>query len=387
MRTAALCFAVMAAALAGCNNGRDREVIGPRGEQGERGETGLAGAPGLNGLTSLVASAPEAEGANCPAGGHRLTFGLDINQNGALDTAEVQATRYVCSGVPGADGPQGTPGANGVSVLTSAEAAGPNCARGGVKLVSAAGTHFVCNGEQGDAGASGQSVTSSAELPGPNCPAGGVKLVSASGTAYVCNGAQGSNGQNGANGTSVTATAEPTGMNCPNGGVKLTSASGSHFVCNGASGAQGSPGQNGASAAFKAGRFQNAQFDFSGSPQPKTLHSLAFSAPTSGYLWAMATGYCLGPGTYISNGPAYAKLGLKLASTSSTPADESSAYLWLKPQETSASPPSGYVSWAAQGVFPVAAGADGVNLIATEGMWYWTCTGMVTAHFSPSLLP
>jgi hypothetical protein len=44
-------------------------------------------------------------------------------------------------------------------------------------------------GSMGSMGSPGQSVVASSEPPGGNCAGGGVKLVSASGTAFVCNGA------------------------------------------------------------------------------------------------------------------------------------------------------------------------------------------------------
>jgi alpha-tubulin suppressor-like RCC1 family protein len=50
-------------------------------------------------VKSLVATATEGPGANCIYGGKKITSGLDANGNGTLDTAEVQATSYVCNGV------------------------------------------------------------------------------------------------------------------------------------------------------------------------------------------------------------------------------------------------------------------------------------------------
>ncbi len=40
----------------------------------------------------------------CPAGGVELKFGIDSNQNGALDDAEVNGVYSVCHGEPGKDG-------------------------------------------------------------------------------------------------------------------------------------------------------------------------------------------------------------------------------------------------------------------------------------------
>jgi hypothetical protein len=65
-------------------------------------------------------------------------------------------------------------------------------------------------GAMGNMGSPGQSVVASSEPAGANCQSGGVKLVSASGTNYVCNGASnptqtivanGSGGRNWSDGT------------------------------------------------------------------------------------------------------------------------------------------------------------------------------------------
>lgn len=103
-------------------------------------------------------------------------------------------------------------GPAGQSVTSSVEPAGTNCPTGGTKLISASGTTYVCNGAQGATGATGTtgaagtngtngvSVTSSVEPAGANCATGGTRLVSASGTTYVCNGAQGPAGSSGGGG-------------------------------------------------------------------------------------------------------------------------------------------------------------------------------------------
>lgn len=52
---------------------------------------------GTNGNNVMVATAPEPVGSNCPNGGSKVSAGLDSNGDGALDTAEVTSTRYVCN--------------------------------------------------------------------------------------------------------------------------------------------------------------------------------------------------------------------------------------------------------------------------------------------------
>jgi hypothetical protein len=55
-------------------------------------------------------------------------------------------------GAPGTNGTNGTDGKNGVSVTSSSEPAGANCAAGGVQLTAANGVNFVCNGAKGERG-------------------------------------------------------------------------------------------------------------------------------------------------------------------------------------------------------------------------------------------
>jgi hypothetical protein len=137
--------------------------------------------------------------------------------------------RWTCAALilaacSGTKGDKGDPGPAGDSVSIAQEAAGANCAGGGLKLTSGGITNYLCNGLNGMG-----SLAVMAEPSGANCANGGVKITSSSGTSYVCNGASGSGG-------GVTTTSEPAGANCASGGVKLTSSSGSNYVCNGASG-------------------------------------------------------------------------------------------------------------------------------------------------------
>ncbi|OJT24679.1 hypothetical protein BO221_15545 [Archangium sp. Cb G35] len=174
---------------------------GTKGDKGDKGDTGATGAAGAR---ALVKTSAEAVGANCATGGVKLEAGVDTNGNGTLDTAEVDAalTRYVCTGaqgpqgIPGNKGDTGATGAAGARALvkTSAEAAGANCATGGVKLeagvdangnstldtaeVDAALTRYVCNGPKGDTGTAGGA--------GPQGPSGAVGLYG-DGSAGVLN--------------------------------------------------------------------------------------------------------------------------------------------------------------------------------------------------------
>jgi OmcA/MtrC family decaheme c-type cytochrome len=102
--------------------------------------------------SSLVKTSTEAPGANCPFGGTKIETGLDASNNGVLETAEVNpaATSYVCNG-----------GAKSSIVKASPELAAANCPFGGTKIetgldanndgvldaaeVNAAATNYVCN--------------------------------------------------------------------------------------------------------------------------------------------------------------------------------------------------------------------------------------------------
>jgi hypothetical protein len=52
-------------------------------------------------------------------------------------------------GTTGPQGPQGNPGTNGVSVTSSNEPVGANCAHGGSKFIASNGTTYACNGANG----------------------------------------------------------------------------------------------------------------------------------------------------------------------------------------------------------------------------------------------
>ncbi|NBV91144.1 MAG: collagen-like protein [Flavobacteriia bacterium] len=85
-------------------------LVGPSGASGPTGATGPAGLAGTNGtngtngLNALVKTTAEPAGANCVAGGTKVETGLDANNNGVLDLAEINAaqTTYVCNGAGGA---------------------------------------------------------------------------------------------------------------------------------------------------------------------------------------------------------------------------------------------------------------------------------------------
>jgi uncharacterized protein (TIGR02145 family) len=73
------------------------------------------GPQGPAGKNALIRTTPEAAGANCANGGVKIEAGLDADGNGQLGDAEVNAsqTKYLCNGAAGATGPQGPAGTSG----------------------------------------------------------------------------------------------------------------------------------------------------------------------------------------------------------------------------------------------------------------------------------
>jgi hypothetical protein len=89
---------------------------------GATGATGSTGAAGANGKNTLVKTTTEAAGVNCATGGVKLEYGLDANSNNVLDVTEVNATltKYVCNGSVGATGATGQQGPLGLTGATGA---------------------------------------------------------------------------------------------------------------------------------------------------------------------------------------------------------------------------------------------------------------------------
>ena len=148
---------------------------------GAPGATGDAGTPGLdgtNGHASLVNVTDQAADTRCPAGGKRIDQGLDLDDDGVLDDAEIVSTAYACNGVAGAPGAAGESGPGGKNSLVSLvdEAAGANCPAGGKAI------HVGLD-------ADGNGKLESSEVTT---------------TSYVCNGAAGAQGEDGASACSTT---------------------------------------------------------------------------------------------------------------------------------------------------------------------------------------
>ena len=235
---------------ANCANGGSQVLAGidaNRNSALEDGEVSTSAyvcnsAAGTGGRDSLVEFAPEPAGTICPAGGQRITAGLDLDGSRTLSPGEVTSLAYACNGVAGA------PGRNSIMEFVT-EPAGASCTSGGRKIVSGldldgsgtlsaseiTATAYVCNGANGADGR--RSLLAFATEPaGSICPNGGQRITSGvdadgngtldagevSSTAYVCNGAQGTPGTNGRD-TLVLFTPEAAGSHCPYGGQRIDS--------------------------------------------------------------------------------------------------------------------------------------------------------------------
>ncbi|MEO1334154.1 MAG: hypothetical protein AAFV29_00865, partial [Myxococcota bacterium] len=183
-------------------------------------------------VAGLVTTSTVGPGADCANGGLRIERGRDADVDGQLSASEIIETAFVC---------QTDDGQRGL-VRTSTEAAGDNCANGGVRVdtgVDSNGdgsldvgevieTSFICDGEPGVDGRAGSAVDLAVEAPGANCPAGGTRVqtgpdnngngaldpVEVTSTAYACNQPDGLFNL-------VVVTLEPPGIDCFEGGQRV----------------------------------------------------------------------------------------------------------------------------------------------------------------------
>jgi hypothetical protein len=128
--------------------------------------------------TPLSRVEPGAPSEVCPDGGTTVNRGLDENDNGILDDAEVDDREYVC------DAPPAPPPGGEVLTVSVEEPAGVHCKSGGTRVDSGVDqdqdgqldaeeidrTEYICDGVE-----TPESLTSLAsEPPGEHCAAGGV---------------------------------------------------------------------------------------------------------------------------------------------------------------------------------------------------------------------
>lgn len=276
-------------------NGEDGQdgADGSDGVDGQDGTDGTNGQDGSNGLLALVQTTTIDAGAECPSGGVRIDSGIDINENGSLDAAEIQQTSFVCNGADGQDGQDGQDGNDGLSALIRTELQSPGaiCPAGGISVLSGidinrngqldAGeetqSSYLCHGVAGQDGGDGaNALLASTQIPsGVQCVSGGYRIdtgLDADGSEllegaevtssfYVCNGSDGVDGQDGLDGLQslIDISTEAPGPSCVDGGKKIQTgrdlnANGllesgeveqSGFLCNGGDGVDGLNGSDG----------------------------------------------------------------------------------------------------------------------------------------------
>ena len=168
---------------------------------------GLQGETGENGTNSLVETEPLEAGGECPTGGTLISVGLDLNGSGTLESNEITYTTVVCNGEDGQDGQDGQDGEDGED--------GQDGTDGN-------------DGQDGQAGDNGHSTLVVTSPDSEVCPDGGIKIEigldlndnlildvdEITSTEYVCDGEDGDS-------SLIRTSNESAGDNCPNGGIKL----------------------------------------------------------------------------------------------------------------------------------------------------------------------
>ena len=108
---------------------------GADGAPGADGTNGTDGQDGTDGLAALaVTTNIGTGGSNCPDGGVQIDVGVDDNDNGVLDSSEIDQTTYICNGADGNDGADGADGSaspNTMLTSISSPSASLECNAGG----------------------------------------------------------------------------------------------------------------------------------------------------------------------------------------------------------------------------------------------------------------
>ena len=211
----------------------DKGDTGERGLSGDTGPQGLQGTTGNDGLSSLVNVTEVEAGGGCANGGQRLQFGIDANGDGSLAVSEVDVSRLLCNGEDGSDGASGAAGASGKTSrlqVSDAESTSP-CGAGGKKIeygvddnddgILTAGEidsfTYVCNGSPGTTGSQGpQGVPGNDGADGSAGPQGEAG-------AQGPQGIQGIQGEPGPTGRTTLLSTTPIAPStaCATGGVQL----------------------------------------------------------------------------------------------------------------------------------------------------------------------
>lgn len=196
----------------------------------------------VDGYNSLAVTNPVSAGGECPAGGVRVSAGMDLDRDGELDAAEVTSTQLVCNGQRGAAGQDGEDGMTAlINVVEVPPGEGSQCVFGGTRIdtgldvdrdgeldaAEVLHARHVCSVRTNE---HLTLVINSAELPGDNCQYGGVKMdvgyddngdgalatAEIDSTGYVCNQLVVVDGKN-----SLTRTTPATAAQCIAGGYVL----------------------------------------------------------------------------------------------------------------------------------------------------------------------
>jgi hypothetical protein len=182
------------------------------------------------GKSTLAITNPEPAGDNCPAGGKRIDTGFDDNDNGSLDQAEVDVSAYICDGATGATGPAGR------AALTAMypEEPGVACEAGGIRVdygvdvnedgalqpEEIEGARYVCHGVEGALGSPGSDGATGSSGPQGNDGEPGPTGAEGAPGAAGDDGATGAQGVTGATGVGVVG---PTGS-AGGGGAAIAAA-------------------------------------------------------------------------------------------------------------------------------------------------------------------
>jgi hypothetical protein len=102
------------------------------------------GAMGATSFNAQMVVTNEPIGSHCSDGGSLVSVGWDVNGNAILDASEITSFSYICQGVGGADGFNGSNGLDSLIAINSVKA-DENCFYGGAIYGAGAGTQQKIN--------------------------------------------------------------------------------------------------------------------------------------------------------------------------------------------------------------------------------------------------
>ena len=138
-------------------NGTDGQD-GADGAPGADGTNGTDGQDGTDGLAALaVTTNLGTGGSNCPDGGVQIDVGVDDNDNGVLDSSEIDQTTYICNGADGSDGADGQDGADGADGSASPNTMLTSISTPSLQACSPGGRIIAQGLDNGDGGGTAQN--------------------------------------------------------------------------------------------------------------------------------------------------------------------------------------------------------------------------------------